>query len=80
MGLFRLTADKVAQIFGVRVTKRRRGKLHRVLENLGHHVMGIYCRNLGVVSETRENIDWVGYGEAMSESRIGAIPWSTFSA
>ena len=41
MGLFRLTADKVAHIFGVRVTKRLRGKLHSVLEKLdhGHHVM-----------------------------------------
>jgi hypothetical protein len=48
MGLFRLAADKVALIFGVRVTKRLRGKLHSVLEKLdhGHHVMRIYCRNL----------------------------------
>jgi hypothetical protein len=48
MGLFRLAADKVAHIFGVRVTKRLRGKLHRVLEKLdhGHHVLRIYCKNL----------------------------------
>ncbi len=48
MGLFRLTADKVAHIFGVRVTKRLRGKLHSVLEKLdhGHHVMRIYCKHL----------------------------------
>ena len=48
MGLFRLAADKVAHIFGVRVTKRLRGKLHSVLEKLdhGHHVMRIYCKNL----------------------------------
>ncbi len=48
MGLFRLSADKVAQIFGVRVTKRLRGKLYSVLEKLdhGHHVMRIYCKNL----------------------------------
>src|ERR1700723_253283 len=48
MGLFRLTADKAAYIFGVRVTKRLRGKLHSVLEKLdhGHHVMRIYCKNL----------------------------------
>ena len=47
-GLFRLTADKVAYIFGVRVIKRLRGKLHSVLEKLdhGHHVMRIYCKNL----------------------------------
>jgi hypothetical protein len=32
MGLFRLTADKVANIFGVRVTKRLRRKLYSVLE------------------------------------------------
>jgi hypothetical protein len=48
MGLFRLAADKVAHIFGVRVTKRIRGKLHSVLEKLdhGHHVMRIYCKKL----------------------------------
>ena len=48
MGLFRLTADTVAKIFGVRVTKRIRGKLHSVLEKLdhGHHVMRIYCKKM----------------------------------
>jgi hypothetical protein len=46
--LFRLAADKVAHIFGVRVTKRIRGKLHSVLEKLdhGHHLMRIYCKKL----------------------------------
>jgi hypothetical protein len=50
MGLFRLAADKVAYIFGVRVSKRLRGKLHGVLEKLdhGHHVLRIYCQNLRV--------------------------------
>ena len=48
MGLFGLSADKVDHIFGVRLTKRLRGKLHSVLEKLdhGHHVMRIYCRDL----------------------------------
>jgi hypothetical protein len=48
MGLFRLAADKVAYIFGVRGTKRLRGKLYSVLEKLdhGHHVLRIYCKNL----------------------------------
>jgi hypothetical protein len=48
MGLFRLAADKVAHIFGVRVTKRLRGKMNSVLEKLdhGHRVMRIYCKNL----------------------------------
>src|SRR5580693_3191051 len=48
MGPFRLTADKVAHIFGVRVTKRLRGKLHSVLEKLdhGHHVLRVYCNDL----------------------------------
>ncbi len=48
MGLFRLAADKVAHIFGVRVTKRIRGKLQSALEKLdhGHHVMRIYCKKL----------------------------------
>jgi hypothetical protein len=48
MGLFRLAADKVAKIFGVRVTKRLNSKLHSVFEKLdhGHHVMRIYCKKM----------------------------------
>jgi hypothetical protein len=48
LGLFRLTADKIAQIFGVRKHKRMRGKLHSTLEKLdhGHHVLRIYCKSL----------------------------------
>lgn len=41
---FRLTADKIAPIFGVRKHKRIRGELHSLLEKLdhGHHVLRIY--------------------------------------
>ena len=48
MGLFRLTADKIAQIFGVGKHKRIRGRLHSMLEKLdhGHHVLRIYCKSL----------------------------------
>jgi len=48
LGLFRLTADKIALIFGVRKHKRMRGKLHSTLEKLdhGHHVLRIYCKSL----------------------------------
>ena len=48
LGLFCLTADKIAQIFGVRKHKRLPGKLHSLLERLdhGHHVLRIYCKNL----------------------------------
>ena len=48
LGLFRLTADKIAQIFGVRKHKRIRGKLHGMLEKLdhGHHVLRVYCKSL----------------------------------
>jgi hypothetical protein len=48
MGLFRLTADTVSRIFGVRVHKRLRGKLSCVLDRVdhGHHVMRVYCKSL----------------------------------
>jgi hypothetical protein len=48
LGIFRLTADKITQIFGVRKHKRMRGKLHSMLEKLdhGHHVLRIYCKSL----------------------------------
>ena len=46
--MFRLTADKITQIFGVRKHKRIRGKLHSMLEKLdhGHHVLRVYCKSL----------------------------------
>jgi hypothetical protein len=48
MGLFRLTADTVSRIFGVRVHRRLRGKLSTVLDKVdhGHHVMRVYCKSL----------------------------------
>ena len=47
MGLVRLAADKIAHIFGVRVHRRLRGKLHSVLEKLdhGHQLRRLYCKN-----------------------------------
>ena len=47
MGLFNLTADKVAQIFGFRKTKRLRGKLYTLLEKVdhGHHVLRAYAKS-----------------------------------
>lgn len=47
LGLFRLTADKVAHIFGQRIHKKLRGKLQSVLEKLdhGHHVLRAYCKS-----------------------------------
>jgi hypothetical protein len=46
--VFRLTADVITQIFGVRKHKRLRGKLHTMLEKLdhGHHVLRLYCKSL----------------------------------
>ncbi len=48
LGVFRLTADVITQIFGVRKHKRLRGKLHTMLETVdhGHHVLRIYCKSL----------------------------------
>jgi hypothetical protein len=48
LGVFRLTADVITQIFGVRKHKRLRGKLHTMLEKLdhGHHVLRISCKSL----------------------------------
>ena len=48
LGVFRLTADVITQIFGVRKHKRLRGKLHTMLEKVdhGHHVLRIYGKSL----------------------------------
>ncbi len=47
MGLFNLSADKVAQIFGFRKTKRFGGKLYTLLEKIdhGHHVLRAYAKS-----------------------------------
>jgi len=48
LGVFRLTADIITQIFGVRKHTRLRGKLHSMLEKIdhGHHVLRVYCKSL----------------------------------
>ncbi len=48
LGVFRLTADQITQLFGVRKHKRLRGKLHSMLEKVdhGHHVLRVYCKGL----------------------------------
>jgi hypothetical protein len=48
LGVFRLTADVITQIFGVRKHTRLRGKLHTMLEKVdrGHHVLRVYCKSL----------------------------------
>lgn len=47
LGLFRLTADKTTHIFGFRLHKKLRGKLHTVLEQVehGHHVFRACAKN-----------------------------------
>jgi hypothetical protein len=47
IGLWRLTANRISQIFGVRLTKRLPGKLATVLDQIehGHHVFRAYWKN-----------------------------------
>ena len=47
LGLLRLSADRMAQVFGWRLHKRLAGKLSSVLEKThhGHHVLRAYARN-----------------------------------
>jgi hypothetical protein len=42
-----MTAQKVSEVFGIRLSKRLRGKLHTVLERIehGHYVFRAYCKN-----------------------------------
>lgn len=48
LGVFRLSADQITQIFGFRKHKRLRGKFHSMLEKVdhGHHVLRVYCKSL----------------------------------
>ena len=47
IGLWRMTANKIAEVFGQRITKRLKGKLNTVVEQVehGHHVFRAYYRN-----------------------------------
>ena len=47
IGLWRVTAHKISEMFGTRVTKKLKGKLYTTLEQIqhGHHVFRAYCRN-----------------------------------
>ena len=47
LGLWRLTAHKISEIFGVRLTRKFRGKLSAVVEQIehGHHVYRAYWKN-----------------------------------
>src|SRR5215813_10441467 len=47
LGLWRLTAHKIAEVFGTRITRNHRGKLLTVIDQVehGHHVFRAYFRN-----------------------------------
>jgi hypothetical protein len=47
IGLWRMTANKIAEVFGQRVTRRMKGKLSTVVEQIehGHHIFRAYYRN-----------------------------------
>jgi len=47
IGLWRMTAHKIAEVFGQRVTKKMKGKLNTVVEQIehGHHIFRAYYRN-----------------------------------
>src|ERR1700676_2349883 len=47
LGLWRLTAHKISEIFGVRLTRKLKGKLAPVVDQIehGHHVFRAYWKN-----------------------------------
>lgn len=47
IGLWLMTADKISQVFGLRITRKLRGKLQTTLEKIehGHHIFRAYCKN-----------------------------------
>jgi hypothetical protein len=47
LGLWRLTAHKIAEVFGTRLQRNHRGKLSTVIDQIehGHHVFRAYFRN-----------------------------------
>jgi hypothetical protein len=47
LGLLLLTADKISEFFGQRITKQLKGKRHTTLERVehGHHILRAYFKN-----------------------------------
>jgi hypothetical protein len=47
LGLWRMTAHKISEVFGSRLTKKLKGKLHTTLEQVehGHHLFRAYWKN-----------------------------------
>ena len=47
IGLWRMTANKIAEVFGQRITRKLKGKLSTVVEQVehGHHIFRAYYRN-----------------------------------
>jgi hypothetical protein len=47
LGLWRLTASKISEIFGSRITKKFKGKLNTTLQEVehGHHIFRAYWKN-----------------------------------
>jgi hypothetical protein len=47
IGLWRMTANKIAEVFGQRVSRKLKGKLSTVVEQIehGHHIFRAYYRN-----------------------------------
>src|SRR5436309_6191719 len=47
IGLWRLSAHKISEIFGLRVTRKLKGKLNTTLEQIehGHHIFRAYAKN-----------------------------------
>jgi hypothetical protein len=47
IGMWRMTSNKIAEVFGQRVTKKLKGKLNTVVEQIehGHHIFRAYYRN-----------------------------------
>lgn len=44
IGLWRMTANKISEVFGIRITKKLKGKLNTTLEQIehGHHIFRAY--------------------------------------
>jgi hypothetical protein len=47
LGLWSLTAHKISEIFGVRLTRKLKGKLATVVDQMehGHHIFRAYCKH-----------------------------------
>src|SRR5258707_9409205 len=72
IGLWRLTANKISEIFGSRITSKLKGKLNTTLEQIdhGHHIFRAYFKHAFVKQYEKFSTAWRSYSTAAGRPAV----------